>query len=113
MTEQGKLDIQAEKKMDTVEEYQFEPIKGYPMLHWKGKRPFSSTQYYPAQLKEKLKLDAIPGQISTTEFDDDWTSNETALWGSTTRMMYNKFTTAEPGTFDTIDYVNFAQSSVR
>jgi len=69
--------------------------------------------YTPAQLKEKLKLDAIPGQISTTEFDDDWTSNETALWGSTTRMMYNKFTTAEPGTFDTIDYVNFAQSSVR
>ena len=52
MAEQGKLDIQAEKKLDTVEEYQFEPIKGYPMLHWKGKRPFSSTQYYPAQLKE-------------------------------------------------------------
>lgn len=52
MAEQGKLDIQAEKRMDTVEEYQFEPIKGYPMLHWKGKRPFNSTQYYPAQLKE-------------------------------------------------------------
>ena len=52
MAEQGKLDIQAEKKLDTVEEYQFEPIKGYPMLHWKGKRPFNSTQYYPAQLKE-------------------------------------------------------------
>lgn len=52
MEEQGKLDIQAEKKINTVEEYQFEPIKGYPMLHWKGKRPFSSTQFYPAQLKE-------------------------------------------------------------
>lgn len=52
MAEQGKLDIQVEKKLDTIEEYQFEPIKGYPMLHWKGKRPFSSTQYYPAQLKE-------------------------------------------------------------
>jgi site-specific DNA-methyltransferase (adenine-specific) len=52
MEEQGKLDIQAEKKMDTVEGYQFEPIKGYPMLHWKGKRPFTSTQFYPAQLKE-------------------------------------------------------------
>jgi hypothetical protein len=36
----------------TVEEYQFEPIKGYPMLQWKGKRPFRSTHYYPAQLKE-------------------------------------------------------------
>jgi DNA modification methylase len=52
MAEQGKLDIQAEKKLETVDDYQFEPIKGYPMLHWKGKRPFSSTQYYPAQLKE-------------------------------------------------------------
>lgn len=36
----------------SVEQYTFEPIKGYPMLHWKGKRPFTSTQYYPAQLKE-------------------------------------------------------------
>ena len=35
-----------------VEKYKFEPIKGYPMLNWRGKRPFSSTQYYPAQLKE-------------------------------------------------------------
>lgn len=52
MEEQGKLDIEVEKKLDTVEEYKFEPIKGYPMLNWKGKRPFNSTQYYPAQLKE-------------------------------------------------------------
>lgn len=35
-----------------VEKYVFEPIKGYPMLNWRGKRPFTSTQYYPAQLKE-------------------------------------------------------------
>lgn len=28
------------------------PIKGYPELHWTGKRPYTSTQYYPAQLKE-------------------------------------------------------------
>ncbi|MFC7785516.1 DNA methyltransferase [Rossellomorea sp. GCM10028870] len=35
-----------------VEEFKFEPIKGYPMLNWKGKRPYTSTQYYPAQLKE-------------------------------------------------------------
>ncbi|RNA66212.1 site-specific DNA-methyltransferase [Alteribacter keqinensis] len=35
-----------------VEKYAFEPIKGYPMLNWKGKRPFRSTQFYPAQLKE-------------------------------------------------------------
>lgn len=35
-----------------VEKYQFDPIKGYPMLNWRGKRPFTSTPYYPAQLKE-------------------------------------------------------------
>ena len=27
-------------------------IKGYPLLWWQGKRPFTSTQYFPAQLKE-------------------------------------------------------------
>ncbi len=36
----------------SVEEYRFEPIKGQPMLNWRGKRPFTSTQFYPAQLKE-------------------------------------------------------------
>lgn len=35
-----------------VDKYEFEPIKGYPMLNWRGKRPFTSTQYFPAQLKE-------------------------------------------------------------
>lgn len=49
---QDKLDLDIQKKLDTVEEYKFEPIKGYPMLHWKGKRPFTSTQYYPVQQKE-------------------------------------------------------------
>lgn len=41
-----------EKQAGRVEEYKFEPIKGYPMLNWRGKRPFTSTQFYPAQLKE-------------------------------------------------------------
>jgi len=36
----------------SVEKFEFEPIKGFAMLNWKGKRPFRSTQYYPAQLKE-------------------------------------------------------------
>ena len=40
------------KAVESVEKYQFEPIKGYPMLNWRGKRPFTSTQFYPAQLKE-------------------------------------------------------------
>jgi site-specific DNA-methyltransferase (adenine-specific)/adenine-specific DNA-methyltransferase len=38
--------------MTNVEKYQFEAIKGYPMLNWRGKRPFTSTHFYPAQLKE-------------------------------------------------------------
>jgi adenine-specific DNA-methyltransferase len=52
MSEQTEMEIKDEAKVDSVENYQFEPIKGYPMLNWKGKRPFTSTQYYPAQLKE-------------------------------------------------------------
>lgn len=54
MPDQPQLDLNLPntQPIDTVEGYQFEPIKGYPMLHWKGKRPFTSTQYYPAQLKE-------------------------------------------------------------
>jgi DNA modification methylase len=38
--------------VESVEKYQFAPIKGYPMLNWRGKRPFTATQFYPAQLKE-------------------------------------------------------------
>ena len=29
-----------------------QPIQGYPELHWAGKHPYNSTQYYPAQCKE-------------------------------------------------------------
>jgi site-specific DNA-methyltransferase (adenine-specific)/adenine-specific DNA-methyltransferase len=35
-----------------VDKYEFGPIKGFPMLSWRGKRPFTSTQFFPAQLKE-------------------------------------------------------------
>ena len=40
------------EEITSIEKFEFEPIKGYPMLNWKGKRPFRSTHYYPAQLKE-------------------------------------------------------------
>lgn len=50
MSNQSSLNLPNE--LESVEQYEFEPIKGYPMLQWKGKRPFRSTQYYPAQLKE-------------------------------------------------------------
>ncbi|MEN4012557.1 MAG: site-specific DNA-methyltransferase [Bellilinea sp.] len=44
--------ISPNKGETNVEHYEFEPIKGYPMLQWKGKRPFTSTHFYPAQLRE-------------------------------------------------------------
>ena len=74
MAEQGKLDIQAEKKLETIEQYKFEPIKGYPMLHWKGKRPFTSTQFYPAQLKENYG-----GEVN------DWMNK--IFWGDNLQVM--------------------------
>ncbi|NLW90213.1 MAG: site-specific DNA-methyltransferase [Syntrophomonadaceae bacterium] len=49
----GELDL-AGPVVESVEKYEFdyEPIQGYPELKWRGKRPFRSTEYYPAQLKE-------------------------------------------------------------
>jgi adenine-specific DNA-methyltransferase len=52
MEKQELLSLKVEQKVKSVEDFKFEPIKGFPMLHWKGKRPFTSTQFYPAQLKE-------------------------------------------------------------
>lgn len=50
---QGTLGLDTSQQVvENVDKYQFEPIKGYPMLNWRGKRPFTSTQFYPAQLKE-------------------------------------------------------------
>jgi DNA modification methylase len=34
--------------------FEFEPIKGYPYINWKGKKPYTSTQYYPAQSRERI-----------------------------------------------------------
>lgn len=36
----------------TFEFEQRPTIKGFPELRWTGKRPYKSTQYYPAQLRE-------------------------------------------------------------
>lgn len=50
------------------------PIKGYPELHWTGKRPYTSTVYYPAQLKESY------GQAK-----DDWMNK--IFWGDNLQVM--------------------------
>ena len=53
MTEQQQdLGIREERKVESVEGFKFDPIRGKPMLRWAGKRPFESTQYFPAQEKE-------------------------------------------------------------
>jgi hypothetical protein len=42
--------------MNTQQSFYFDerpPIKGFPELRWTGKRPYRSTQYYPAQLRER------------------------------------------------------------
>ncbi len=57
-------------KKELKETYKFEPIAGYPMLHWKGKRPFESTQYYPAQLKE-VHGEAVDGWMSKIFWGDN------------------------------------------
>ena len=51
----NELNLKAEQKIESVEEFIFDDlptIKGRPELRWSGKRPFTSTQFYPAQLKE-------------------------------------------------------------
>lgn len=46
--------------MDEQLTFEFEQrptIKGFPELRWTGKRPYRSTQYYPAQLRESYGED--------------------------------------------------------
>lgn len=55
--------------------FEFEPrptIKGFPELRWTGKCPYTSTQYYPAQLKETYgELDDETGWINKIFWDDN------------------------------------------
>lgn len=63
--------------MDGKLSFEFEqrkPIMGYPELHWTGKRPYTSTQYYPAQLKE-----------SYGEPKDGWMNK--IFWGDNLQVM--------------------------
>lgn len=60
-----------------MSDFEFErvnTIKGYPELHWTGKRPYRGTDYYPAQLKEKY------GEIK-----DDWINK--IFWGDNLQVM--------------------------
>lgn len=56
-------------------EFKNEPIKGFPELRWAGKRPFTGTPYYPAQLKE------THGEAS----EDGWMNK--LYWGDNLQVM--------------------------
>jgi len=64
-----------DKNSESVENYEFEPIKGYPMLNWKGKRPFRSIQYFPAQLKEVYGAEDENGWINKFFWGDNLQEN--------------------------------------
>jgi len=49
-------------------------IKGFPELRWTGKRPYTSTQYYPAQFKEQYG-----------EEKDGWINK--IFWGDNLQVM--------------------------
>jgi len=56
------------------QEFVFEPIKGFPYLHWKGKQPYTGTQYFPA------KSNACIG-----EEQDGWINR--LYWGDNLQVM--------------------------
>ena len=57
-------------EVSSVEGYKFQPIKGYPMLNWRGKRPFTSTQFYPAQLKETYGEEVTTREVPCRTLDE-------------------------------------------
>ena len=63
--------------MDEQLTFEFEQrptIKGFPELRWTGKRPYRSTQYYPAQLRE-----------SYGDTQDGWINK--IFWGDNLQVM--------------------------
>lgn len=65
------------RDLESVENYEFDKlpvIKGFPELRWRGKRPFTSTQFYPAKLKETFGEDT-----------DGWLNK--LFWGDNLQVM--------------------------
>lgn len=58
----------------TFEFMQRPAIKGFPELRWTGKRPYRSTQYYPAQLRESYGHE-----------QNDWINK--IFWGDNLQVM--------------------------
>ena len=76
MNEQQELGIKETVSTEhtSVADYKFEPIRGQSMLYWAGKRPFTSTQFFPAQEKERHGVEV-----------NDW-MNE-IYWGDNIQVM--------------------------
>ena len=64
----------SKKEQKDLFEFTYEPIRGYPELRWTGKRPFTGTPYYPAQLKESFGDDT-----------DGWRNK--IYWGDNLQVM--------------------------
>ncbi|MGE7367400.1 DNA methyltransferase, partial [Desemzia incerta] len=59
------------EQQDLFEFDQLPPIKGFPELRWTNKRPYRSTQYYPAQLKETYGQSDENGWINKIFWGDN------------------------------------------
>lgn len=70
-------------KQQTFEFEEKKTIKGYPELHWTGKRPFKSTVYYPAQLKESYG----EGTAHTDQDGKTTTWLNKIFWGDNLQVM--------------------------
>ena len=64
----------SKKEQKDLFEFTYEPIRGYPEPRWTGKRPFTGTPYYPAQLKESFGDDT-----------DGWRNK--IYWGDNLQVM--------------------------
>ena len=67
--------LTSSNKAENVEDMTFDlprpqPIRGFPELHWAGKHPFTSTHYFPAQLKESYG-DPVDGWINRIYWGDN------------------------------------------
>ncbi len=61
------------EKYEQQELFEFDRpvIKGYPELRWTGKRPYTVTQFFPAQLKEKYGKKDETGWINKIFWGDN------------------------------------------
>lgn len=72
----------AQESKGAGQQFLFDPepvIKGFPELRWTGKRPYRSTQYYPAQLRESY------GDPSVSPDGKPWMNK--IYWGDNLQVM--------------------------